>query len=250
MKKLLSCSLVVLLILLSACSSNNQVVESQTSEVKEVLQSTEKVITESNVKDIESIDSSEINYNFTGDKKDLIIYFNYAENIDTSKADVDAISSASLGRYADGSGKNNMSLMVMVDEIKNKTNADTFSIQINELYEPKYDDMVNVAREDQNNNKQFTFKNELTNLDEYDTIYFGAPVWWSKWPQPVKVFLEKYDFSGKIIIPFGINLGSGFGQMLSELKELEPNAKIENGITISASKSNDAVRTEIKEFLK
>ena len=194
--------------------------------------------------------SNNVDNNTASNSKELIIYFDYAENVDKSKIDVDAVSSASLGRFADGSGKNNMSLMIMVDEIKNKTNADTFSIQINELYEPNYDDMVNVAREDQNNNKQFTFKSELTNLDEYDTIYFGAPVWWGKWPQPVKIFLEKYDFSGKTIIPFGINLGSGFGQMLSELNELEPNAKIESGITISANKSNDAVRDEIKEFLK
>ena len=98
--------------------------------------------------------------------------------------------------------------------------------------------------------KQFTFVDEIENFDEYEVIYIGVPVWWSKLPQPMVSFFESYDFSGKTIIPFGIHLGSRFGSMIDQMKELEPDATILDGFTISADTANDKVRTEFDAFLE
>lgn len=128
-------------------------------------------------------------------KKKLVIYFDYAENILTDGLDVDAIASASLRGGSDGTNVEN--LKKMADEAATKENADEFSIQVNEIYDADFETMTDIARQDQTDSKPFTFKSELTNLDDYDTIFLGSPVWWGGLPQPVVVFLEQYDFSGK-----------------------------------------------------
>lgn len=180
----------------------------------------------------------------------LIVYFDYSENMgDTSNMDVDAITSASLaGMTIDGITEND--LEVMKDEIQKQTGADVYSVQITEPYDPDYEKMVNVAQEDQNNDKQFSFKEELPDLSGYNTIYLGMPVWWGGLPQPMASFLEQNDFSGKNIIPFGIHLGSQFGRMIDQIQELQPNATVsEDGLTENSHTPNDQVVSDVDEWL-
>ena len=49
------------------------------------------------------------------------------------------------------------------------------------------------------------------NMEEYDTIFVGFPIWWYIAPTIINTFLESYDFSGKTIIPFATSGGSGMG---------------------------------------
>ncbi|MBQ6409366.1 MAG: hypothetical protein IJJ64_15200 [Butyrivibrio sp.] len=179
--------------------------------------------------------------------KSLVVYFDYSENIDTTGMDVDAISSASLRGGSDGTNIEN--LKVMVDAIAERTDADVFSVQVNEVYPPDFEDMTGIARDDIANGKEFTFKNELPDLGEYDTVYVGVPVWWGELPQPMHVFFDNYDFSGKTIIPFGIHHGSRFGKMIVQVKEYEPGATVLDGFTIDADTSNEEVRAGIEEYL-
>jgi flavodoxin len=181
-------------------------------------------------------------------KSVLVAYFAYSENMgDTSGMDVDAITSASLNRHTDNEFGN---LQVMAQEAATVKDGDLFSIRVTDPYDPDYGTMVGIAQDDQRNGKQFTFVDEIENFDNYEVIYIGVPVWWSKLPQPMVSFFEEYDFSGKTIIPFGIHLGSRFGSMIDQMKELEPNATILDGFTISADTDNDKVRAEFDAFLE
>lgn len=189
--------------------------------------------------------------NVTGNSKSLIVYFDYSENMgDTSNMDADAITSASLdGQKYDGITEND--LLVMRDEIQKQTGADTFSVRVTDPYDPDYEDMVSVAQDDQNNNKQFTFVEDLPDLSNYDTIYMGMPVWWGGLPQPMVCLLDQYDFSGKTIIPFGINLGSGFGRMVDQIKEAEPDATVsDDGLTENGHTPNSEVVSDVDSWLK
>ena len=51
--------------------------------------------------------------------------------------------------------------------------------------------------------------NDLENIDEYDVVYLGFPIWWYQAPTIINTFLEKYDFTGKKIIPFATSGSSG-----------------------------------------
>ena len=55
-------------------------------------------------------------------------------------------------------------------------------------------------------------------IDNYDVIFLGFPIWWYVAPTIINTFLEKYDFSGKKIILFATSGGSKFGKTVEELK--------------------------------
>ena len=67
------------------------------------------------------------------------------------------------------------------------------------------------------------------NMEEYDTIFVGFPIWWYIAPTIINTFLESYDFSGKTIIPFATSGGSGMGNTNEKLATSCPNAKILQG---------------------
>ena len=58
---------------------------------------------------------------------------------------------------------------------------------------------------------------ERDNMDEYDTIFIGFPIWWYVAPIIINTFLESYDLTGKTIIPFATSGGSGMGKTNEKL---------------------------------
>lgn len=62
----------------------------------------------------------------------------------------------------------------------------------------------------------------LDNMEDYDTIYLGFPIWWYREPSIIDTFLEQYDFSGKAIILFATSGGSRFGKTVKHMKTLLP----------------------------
>lgn len=180
------------------------------------------------------------------ESKALVIYFNYSDNIDTTGLDVDAISSASLHANADGNAEN---LKLMADEIAKKKNADIFAVRINEVYPAEFEEMAPIARTDIEKKTTFTFKEMPENIEQYDVIYVGSPIWWYELPQPMKVFINSINISGKKVVPFGIHRGSGFNGILNEYKKAWPDSQVVDGFTINADKKNSEVLKGIDEFL-
>ena len=67
------------------------------------------------------------------------------------------------------------------------------------------------------------------NMDEYDTVFVGFPIWWYVAPTIINTFLESYNFDGKRIIPFATSGGSGMGATNLNLKPSCPNAQLYQG---------------------
>lgn len=63
----------------------------------------------------------------------------------------------------------------------------------------------------------------------HDVIFVGFPVWWYTAPSIIRTFLEAYDFSGKVIVPFATSGGSGLGDTARTLQELVPVAEVKDG---------------------
>ena len=171
--------------------------------------------------------------------KILIAYFTRADNIKIDQ-NVDATSSASINSKGSSYEGN---LAIMADYIKDDTGGDTFSILTSEYYPTNYRDSTNVAKEEQNNDTRPELSNHVENMEDYDIIFLGYPNWWGGLPMPVYTFLEEYDFSGKIIIPFASHEGSGLGNGPSEIAEICPDAQIMDGFAargteVSSSKAD------------
>ena len=82
-------------------------------------------------------------------------------------------------------------------------------------------------------------------IDGYDEIILGFPIWWYVAPTIMNTFLESYDFSGKKIVLFATSGGSGFGNTVSELKPSAPDAVIVEGKVF-----NKTTKEEIAEWVK
>ena len=93
------------------------------------------------------------------------------------------------------------------------------------------------------------FRPEITDMDvqidKYDEILLGFPIWWYVAPTIINTFLEKYDFSGKKIVLFATSGGSGFGNTVSELKPSAPDAVIVEGKVF-----HKAAKQEIAEWVE
>lgn len=80
----------------------------------------------------------------------------------------------------------------------------------------------------------------LSNLDDYDIVFIGFPIWWYVAPTIINTFIESYDFSEKTIIPFATSGGSGMGKTVDVLKPLcSPTAKWENGKVLNRISENE-----------
>ena len=70
---------------------------------------------------------------------------------------------------------------------------------------------------------------DAIDINSYDEIILGFPIWWYVAPTIINTFLEKYDFRGKKIILFATSGGSGFGNTVRELQPSAPDAIIAEG---------------------
>ena len=80
-----------------------------------------------------------------------------------------------------------------------------------------------------NPNSRPEIADKVSNMDDYDTVFIGFPIWWYVAPTIISTFLESYDFSAKTIVPFATSGGSGMGKTVDVLKSLCPTANWEKG---------------------
>ena len=78
-------------------------------------------------------------------------------------------------------------------------------------------------------------RNRVADMDAYDTVIIGFPIWWGIAPRIIETFLEEYDFSGKTIIPFCSHGGGRFGQSLTAIAKLAPDAVMGEGLSVHYS---------------
>ena len=66
-------------------------------------------------------------------------------------------------------------------------------------------------------------------IDDYDVIFLGFPIWWYVAPTIINTFLESYDLASKTIIPFATSGGSGMGKSYERLLPSCPGARLIEG---------------------
>lgn len=168
--------------------------------------------------------------------KTLVVYFGVPEDVDTN--DVDAVAGASIV-VKDGEKVGN--IQYVADIIQKNTGADLFRIEPETPYTTDHEDLVDLAKEEQNSNARPQIKNSIENFEQYDTVFVGYPNWWGDMPQIMYTFFDAYDFTDKTIIPYNTHGGSGFSNTISTIKNLEPNANVnEDGYTVSRNNVNES----------
>lgn len=101
----------------------------------------------------------------------------------------------------------------MAHWIADETGGDLYRVAAKDPYPAEYHETADRAKMEQDNHERPEIEIDLTDeqMKEYDTVFFGFPVWWYDLPMPMWTFLETYDFSGKTIVPFFSHEGSANG---------------------------------------
>ena len=131
--------------------------------------------------------------------------------------------------------------------------ADGFKIDPVVSYPTNYKECTEVATREKNSNARPEFKNaEAIDLSKYDTILLGYPIWWGDVPMIINTFLEKYDFSGKTIIPFNTHEGSGDAGTYANIKNKMSSSNVNtNGLSIrGATAREESSRSTVVNWLK
>ena len=135
--------------------------------------------------------------------------------------------------------------------IQSQTGSDIFEIVPETPYSDDYDTVVDQAKDEQRKDARPAIRDSITNMDSYDTVYVGFPNWWGDMPMILYSFFDNYDLSGKNIALFCTSGGSGLSDTVNEVKDLEPNANVTDGLHIGSSAASDpdeAVRSWLDDI--
>lgn len=159
------------------------------------------------VSDAETQANDILNKNNT-DSKILVVYFSRTgENYNVGNVEVG--NTAMVASY-----------------IKDYLKADSFEIIPTNKYSDKYQECLDQATKEKNENARPEIQNKISNFDQYDTIFVGYPIWWGDLPMIMHTFFESYDFNGKKVIPFNTHEGSGDAGTYSTVQKDLPKANV------------------------
>ncbi|MBR1534124.1 MAG: flavodoxin [Ruminococcus sp.] len=142
---------------------------------------------------------------------------------------------------------------IVAEIIADETGADIFEIvPKTDNYPMTFDELCDVAKEEQNNNARPEIATSVEDFDDYSIIYLGYPIWWADLPMICYTFLESYDFSGKTIVPFCTHEGSADADTQSKIQSAVPSATVTEVLAIrgqDAQNDLDGVKSTISEWL-
>ncbi|MDR0619945.1 MAG: NAD(P)H-dependent oxidoreductase [Bacteroidales bacterium] len=133
-------------------------------------------------------------------------------------------------------------------QIQKTVGGNLFEIKTVKPYPANYNECVNYAKKEQQNNARPALEETVKDFDSYNIIFTGYPNWWGTIPMPLFTFFESYDFSGKTVVPFCTHGGGRLGRSVSDIKKLCPNTAVLEAIAIDGSSVRRAQK-EVDEWL-
>ena len=133
--------------------------------------------------------------------------------------------------------------------IKDKLNCDILELKPVEPYSSDYQKVVDEEQNLEGSNHLRKYQDINVNLNDYDTIILGTPVWWYRETPVIRTFLKENDLSNKTIIPYATNAG-WLGKTFNEIKKLCPNSKIQNEMNIVFESYSDELVTSKSDIDK
>ena len=138
---------------------------------------------------------------------------------------------------------------IVCNLMKDMIDADSFKIEMQNPYSPVYMTCIDEAKKDLREKARPELTHYLDSIDGYDTVILAYPNYWGTIPMAVATFLERYDFTGKTILPLCTNEGSGMGGSEKTIRQCAPGADVKRGLPITgsyAARSGDSVKRWLK----
>ena len=138
---------------------------------------------------------------------------------------------------------------MIAESIQKKLNCDILEIKPTKPYSTDYQTVVDEEQNNSSVGKTPDIQKIYKNINEYDEIIIGTPVWWYTIAPVIRTFLTQNDLSNKTIKPFATNAG-WLGHTFQEIQKLCPNSKVDKGMNIVFESYSDNLVTSPDEIEK
>ena len=138
---------------------------------------------------------------------------------------------------------------MIAESIQRKLNCDILEIKPVKPYSTDYQTVVDEEQNNSSVGKTPDIQKIDKNLNDYDEIIIGTPVWWYTIAPVIRTFLTQNDLSNKTIKPFATNAG-WLGHTFQEIQKLFPNSKVDKGMNIVFESYSDNIVTSPDEIEK
>lgn len=130
-------------------------------------------------------------------------------------------------------------------QIHQLTGGDLVELEVTEPYNGSYQETLNRAERELSANARPALATSISNMEHYDTVFVGYPIWYGDAPMAIDTFLESYDFTGKTIVPFCTSGSSGIESSLRTIRSLCPSATVLQGIRIGSTSEIEPWLTQL-----
>lgn len=137
----------------------------------------------------------------------------------------------------------------IANEIASRLNADKEAIVAVNPYDGDFNATIERCLQEREGGILPEIQPVAANLDDYDVIFLGYPVWFGTFAPPVITWLNSVDLSGKTIVPFCTFGSGGLDSSMRDLAAKQPNANIMPGYGVRAARLA-AMPKEVDQFLK
>lgn len=129
--------------------------------------------------------------------------------------------------------------------------GDLKKLETVEEYPKGYRDLLDIAKKEKDQNERPPITTKINNIDEYDVVFIGYPLWWYDLPMAFYTFFDENDLSGKVIIPFCTHGGSGLLDTPQQIQDYITDAAVMNALAIregSAKSSKDQIKAWLENL--
>lgn len=142
----------------------------------------------------------------------------------------------------------------IADMLAESIGAKTFEIVPKEFYTQADLDWTNdnsrSSLEMKDRDARPEIESHVRDLEKYDVVFLGFPVWWYREPSIIDTFVEKHNFDGKLIVPFATSGGSPIADSYKGIRLLAPNAQVERGRVFDAGVEIGELKKWAERYLK
>lgn len=125
----------------------------------------------------------------------------------------------------------------LAEKMAEKAGANLFEIAPEKPYsdaDVNWRNPVSRCNKEKIGKKDVPLAQKVENIEEYDKIYIGFPIWYWNAPNVVQTFIKEHDFSNKTIVLFATSGGSDLGKTAQTVEKLvDSSCKVVNGLLIN-----------------
>ena len=151
----------------------------------------------------------------------LTAYFSWADNAVLGE-DVDAVSSPSVVPPGN--------VQQLAQWVQEEAGGDLFSIRVTDPYPSDWDECLDRANREREDDARPELVENVEDMDQYDTVFLGYPNWWYGVPMALLSFLEQNDLSGKQVYLFCSHGTGGLAGSVELITEAAPEAVFSDSV--------------------